>query len=369
GTQSSTGGGLTINGNITNYSAGPLDLTNGASGDLVVNGVISGSQGITLGNSSTGKIILTAANTHAGGTTIRSTSTGEIRYSNSASFGSGAITSSGAGTTNYIRALANNLDLPNDISIDASNTLQLGATNTGWKATYSGLISGPGTILYSYSGFVGLHGTNSSFGGGYVMGSSGRSDLAKIGMAGQNSSIGTNGVITAGLITTPSSKPTIRWVGTGDDTSDKVINIGNASGGLQLETMGDGNLTLNGNINPSGLGGPKTIFVYPYTNSSMVVNGVTNIVTNTLSLNGVISDGTPGYVVNDASISSGAVVTTNVVGGVTNKTTNFLGVGTITLASVAGVSSGASISGGNCIAPGTTIIAVDTATKVITLSQ
>ena len=369
GTQSSTGGGLTINGNITNNSAGPLDLTNSASGDLVVNGVISGSQGITLGNSSSGKIILTASNTHAGGTTLRSTSTGEIHYSNAASFGSGAITSSGGGTTNYIRALVNNLDLTNNISIDTNNTLQLGATNTGWKPIYSGLISGPGSILYSYSGFVGLSGINNSFGGGYVMGSSGRSDLSKIGMAGQNSSIGTNGVITAGLITTPSSKPTIRWVGTGDETSDKVINIGNASGGLQLETMGDGNLTLNGNINSSGLGGPKTILIYPYTNSSMVVNGLTNIVTNTLSLNGVINDGTPGYVVNDASISSGAVVTTNVVSGVTNKTTNFYGSSTITLASVAGVTSGASISGGNCIAPGTTIIAVDTATKVITLSQ
>jgi autotransporter-associated beta strand protein len=90
------------------------------------------------------------------------------------------------------------------------------------------------------------------------------------------------------------------------------------------------------------LGGPKTIFIYPYTNSSAGT-------TNTLSLNGVINDGTPGYVVNDATISNAVT--------------------TITLASVAGVTTGASISGGGCIANGTTISAVNTATKVITLSQ
>jgi autotransporter-associated beta strand protein len=156
-------------------------------------------------------------------------------------------------------------------------------------------------------------------------------------------------VIAAGTITTPSSKPTLRWVGTTNDTSDKVINIGNSSGGLQLETIGNGDLTLNGNINSSGVGGSKTIYLYPYTNSSMVVNGVTNNTTNTLSLNGVINDGTPGYVVNDATISNAVT--------------------TITLASVAGVTTGASISGGGCIANGTTISAVNTGTKVITLSQ
>ncbi|NBQ56748.1 MAG: hypothetical protein EBU36_08985, partial [Verrucomicrobia bacterium] len=81
------------------------------------------------------------------------------------------------------------------------------------------------------------------------------------------------------------------------------------------------------------------------------MNGVTNNVTNTLSLNGVINDGTPGYVVNDASIAAG----TNV----------------ITLASVAGVTNGAVISGGGCIATATTITAIDTTggTNKITLSQ
>lgn len=362
GTQSSANGGVTISGNITNNSAGPLDLTNAASGNLVINGVISGSRGITLGNSSSGNIVLNSANTYSGGTVLLSTSSGEIRYSNSTTFGSGAITSSGNGTTNYIRALANNLDLANSITIDANNTLRVGATNTGWKANYSGEISGAGSVLYSLSGFMALSGTNSSFGGGFVLGSSGRADLSKIGLAGQNSSIGTNGVITAGLITTPSSQPTMRWVGTTNDTSDKVINIANATGGLTLETIGNGDLTLNGNINSSGLGGPKMINLNPYTNA-------TTGTTNTLSLNGVINDGTPGYVVNDTSVSSGSVVTTNVVGGVTNRTTNYFGSSTITLASVAGVTIGASISGGGCIANGTTITAVDTGTKTITLSQ
>jgi fibronectin-binding autotransporter adhesin len=365
GSQSS--GGANFNSSITNNSAGgsPLELTNSSSGTLSFNGVISGSNGLVLNNSSSGKITLSAANTYSGGTTLLSASTGEITYSNSSSFGTGAITSSGSGTTNYIRAVVNNLDLTNPITIDANNTLRVGTTNTGYRAIYSGVVSGLGSVLYSYSGFMVLAGTNNSFGGGFVLGSSGRADLSKIGMAGQNSSIGTNAVITAGLITTPSSKPTIRWVGTNDDTSDKVINIGNASGGLQLETVGDGDLTLNGNINSSGLGGPKTIHLYPYTNTSMVVSGVTNVTTNTLTLNGVINDGTPGYVVNDLSV--GITKTTNVVGGITNIVTN--GVTSITLASVAGLTNNAPISGGSCIAPGTTITAVDTNTLVITLSQ
>jgi autotransporter-associated beta strand protein len=367
GSQSS--GGANFNSSITNNSAGgsPLELTNSSSGTLSFNGVISGINGLVLNNSSSGKITLSAANTYSGGTTLLSASAGEITYGNSSSFGTGTITSSGSGTTNYIRALVNNVDLTNALTIDTNNTLRVGATNTGYKAIYSGVISGSGSVLYSYSGYMALAGMNNSFGGGFLLGSSGRADLAKIGMAGQNSSIGTNGVITAGLITTPSSQPIIRWVGTNDDTSDKVINIGNASGGLQLETVGDGDLTLNGNINSSGLGGPKTIYIYPYTNTSMVVSGVTNITTNTLTLNGVINDGTPGYVVNDTSISSTTIIT-NVVGGVTNKVTN-AGVTSIALASVAGVTTNAPISGGSCIAPGTTITAVDTTNKVITLSQ
>ena len=365
GSQSS--GGASFNSSITNNSAGgsPLELTNSSSGTLSFNGVISGSNGLVLNNSSSGKITLSAANTYSGGTTLLSPSTGEITYSNSSSFGTGAITSSGSGTTNYIRASVNNADLTNPITIDANNTLRVGATNTSFRAVYSGVLSGAGSVFYSYSGFMALMGTNSSFGGGFVLGSSGRADLSKIGMAGQNSSIGTNAVITAGSITTPSSKPTIRWVGTNGDTSDKVINIGNASGGLQLETVGDGDLTLNGNINSTGLGGPKTIILNPYTNTSMVVSGVTNITTNTLSLNGVINDGTPGYVVNDLSV--GITKTTNVVGVLTNIVTN--GVTSITLASVAGLTNNAPISGGSCIAPGTTITAVDTNTQVITLSQ
>ena len=367
GSQSS--GGANFNSSITNNSAGgsPLELTNSSSGTVNFNAVISGSNGLVLNNSSTGKIALNAANTYSGGTTLLSASTGEITYSNSSSFGTGAITSSGSGATNYIRASVNNADLTNPITIDANNTLRVGATSTSFRAVYSGVLSGAGSVFYSYSGFMALMGTNSSFGGGFVLGSSGRADLSKIGMAGQNSSIGTNAVITAGSITTPSSKPTIRWVGTNDDTSDKVINIGNASGGLQLETVGDGDLTLNGNINSTGLGGPKTIFLNPYTNTSMVVSGVTNITTNTLSLNGVINDGTPGYVVNDTSISTTTIIT-NVVDGVTNRVTN-AGVISITLASVAGLTNNAPISGGSCIAPGTTITAVDTTNKVITLSQ
>ena len=368
GSQSS--GGATFNSAITlntNASGVALNIVNSTSGVVAMNGVISGVNGLILENSGSGKIVLTAANTYSGGTTVINTNGGEVQYSNVAAFGSGTITSSSAGT-NYMRALASGITITNAISLDANNTLRVGTTtNTGWSLGYSGVISGSGSLLYSLSGILTLSSSNSSFGGGFALGSSGQVNLSKIGMAGQNSSIGTNGVIMLGLITTPSSQPKIRWNGTANETSDKVINIGNATGGLELSTLGDGDLTLNGNINSSGLGGPKTILIYPYTNSSMVVNGVTNIVTNTLSLNGVINDGTQGYVVNDASISSKTVIT-NVVGGVTNTQTN-TGVSTITLASVSGVSSGASISGGNCIAPGTTIIAVDTATKVITLSQ
>jgi len=351
--------GFTQAGTIVNNSSATLVLTNSASGNVTVSGVVSGTNGLVLNNSSSGKIQLLAANTYSNGTTVINTNGGEIQYSSAAAFGSGTITSSLAGT-NYMRALANNLNITNAISIETNNTLRVGTTNTGHTAVYSGVMSGSGSLLYSLSGFLQLLGTNSSFGGGFTAGSSGSVDVAKIGMAGANSSIGTNGVITLGLITTPSSKPTFRWIGTNNDTSDKVINIANASGGVELQTQGNGDLTLNGNINSVGLGGPKTIYVYPYTNSSAGT-------TNTLSLNGVINDGTPGYVVNDQSI--GTIKTTNGIGtGTTNVVTN--GVNTIILASVAGVTNGAPISGGGCIAPGTTITAIDTTggTNKITLS-
>ena len=360
GSQSS--GGANFNSSITNNSAGgsPLELTNSSSGTVAFNGVISGANGLVLNNSSSGKIVLSASNTYSGGTTINNTNGGEVQYSNIAAFGSGAITSSLAGT-NYMRSLASGLTITNAIAIGTNNTLRVGTTtNTTWSLGYSGVISGSGSLLYSLPGILTLSSSNSSFGGGFTIGSSGQVNLSKIGMAGQNSSIGTNGVITAGLITTPTSRPQLRWNGTTNETSDKDINIGNATGGLELRSMGDGDLTLNGNVNSLGLGGPKTILLSPTTNSSAGT-------THTLSLNGVINDGIPGYGVNGATIGSNTIIT-NIVGGATNLTTN-VGVTSITFASVAGVTNGAAISGGNCISPGTTITAVDTVNRVITLSQ
>jgi autotransporter-associated beta strand protein len=314
GSQSS--GGATFNSTIVNNSASgvALDITNGT-GTVTLNGVVSGANGLVLNNTTNGKIALTAANTYAGGTTLNSTSTGEIIYSNVASFGTGTITANGSGTTNYIRSAVNNLDLTNAQVISSGNTLRMAGTTSSWTLTNSGTISGAGALQYNSSGTLYLTGTNNSFGGGVTLGSSGTLYFNKFGASGLNSSLGTNGTITVGVAGQNAANGTLRWTGSTNEVSDKVINLASSTNGVSILANGATNasLTLNGNIN-STAAGAKTLTFGGYATNTLTLNGVINENGGVNSV--VIGTSSSGTVVlgNANNSFSGAITITNDTG-------------------------------------------------------
>ena len=294
---SASGLGVTVNSAIENNSASgtALTITNSASGNVLLNGVISGSNGLALvGTTSTsGKIILAGANTYAGGTTI--STVGQVHYSNSAAFGSGTITIAGTGT-NYLRSItaAGTQNITNSVTINSGSILAL-SHNGGSSVndTWSGNIGGAGSLQLVTGSDLYLTGTNSSFSGSYASLSSGTTYLTKIGMAGANSSIGTNGTILVGG--TAGTSPTkFRWTGSGNEVSDKLFSlVGN--NGLDLRANGatDSSLTINGNITALTATSRTNLFS-AYNGTSLLINGLINEVsgsTNKLTV-GQSSSGT-----------------------------------------------------------------------------
>ena len=304
GTSASQGG--VIDANIINSSASgvALNLVSSTTGTATFNGVISGANGLVLDNASSGKIALNGANTYAGGTTINSAS-GDINYGNSSAFGSGTVTVAAAGT-NYVRATANDLNTANSVNINSGSTLRLGTANSGHKTTWSGEIGGAGGLNYSFadSGLY-LTGTNSSFGNGVTLGSSGTLYVNKLGNAGVNSSIGTNGTIT--ITATTANRAGLRWLGSTNEASDKVFNLSATSTGVAIYANGASNavLTLNGNINSTGAVN-KTIQLAGYATDSASGGQ------NTIVMNGAINEngGTNSVLIGGAG-NSGIVVLAN----------------------------------------------------------
>ena len=304
GTSASQGG--VIDANIINSSASgvALNLVSSSTGTATFNGVISGTNGLVLDNASSGKIALNGANTYAGGTTINSAS-GEINYGKSSAFGSGTVTVAAAGT-NYVRATANDLNTANSVNINSGSTLRLGTANSGHKTTWSGEIGGAGGLNYSFSDSgLYLTGTNSSFGNGVTLGSSGTLYVNKLGNAGVNSSIGTNGTIT--INNTNANRAGLRWLGSTNEASDKVFNLSATSTGVAIYANGASNavLTLNGNINSTGAVN-KTIQLAGYATDSATGGQ------NTIVMNGAINEngGTNSVLIGGAG-NSGIVVLAN----------------------------------------------------------
>jgi autotransporter-associated beta strand protein len=327
---SSSGLGVTVNSAIENNSASgtALTITNSAAGNVLFNGVISGSNGLALvGTTSTsGKIILAASNSYAGGTTI--STVGQVNYSNSAAFGSGTITIAGAGT-NYVRSItaAGTQNITNSVTINSGSILQLSHNGGGTvNDTWSGNIGGAGSLQLGTGSTLYLTGTNSSFSGSYASISSGTTYLTKIGNAGENSSIGTNGTILVGG-TAATSPTTFRWTGSGNEVSDKVFQlVGN--NGLDLRANGatDSSLTINGNINAVTATSRTNIFS-GYNGNTLTINGLINEVaggTNNLTV-GQSSTGTVVLGNTNNSFSGAVRITQSTAGQTTTLQTANIG--------------------------------------------
>ena len=326
---SSSGLGVTVNAAIENNSASgtALTITNSASGNVLFNGVISGSNGLALvGTTSTsGKIILAGANNYTGGTTI--STVGQVHYSNSAAFGSGGITIAGAGT-NYLRSITatGTQNITNSVTINSGSILQLSQSSGSVQDTWSGNIGGAGSLQLGGSTTLYLTGTNSSFSGSYASISSGTTYLTKIGMAGENSSIGTNGTILVGG-TAATSPTTFRWTGSGNEVSDKLFQlVGNNGLDLRANGTAGSSLTINGNINAVTATSRTNLFS-GYNGNTLIINGLINEVaggTNNLTV-GQSSSGTVVLGNTNNSFSGAVRITQSTAGQTTTLQTANIG--------------------------------------------
>jgi autotransporter-associated beta strand protein len=161
------GNRIKLGGNVTNNStaiqtidfdmelAGADRTFNAASGDLVINGELSGSHGIVKTGS--GTLFLGDFNTHTGGVSI---SGGTVNVANATSLGTGQVSFSGDGTLE----LGNSAYVYNNaINISAGSTATISGSDP--YVSLAGQISGAGTFEKSGSGTISLLGANTHTGG------------------------------------------------------------------------------------------------------------------------------------------------------------------------------------------------------------
>jgi len=188
------------------------------------------------------------------------------------------------GATNPTITFANNTTYQRvsaPIQLDTNVTVsQSGSTAS--NSILAGVVSGVGALNKSGGGYVYLTQINNSFGGPVTIGN-GTLVPENIGMAGQNSSLGTNGTITLGG---SSLTGTLRW-GSGsvtNEATDKSFVLAGATGGGTIDVRGTNSLlTLNGAIDTGAnaalrtftLGGEggATVNGLISGNSSLRVNG------------------------------------------------------------------------------------------------
>lgn len=279
-----------------------------------ISGAIRNSSGAPAGLIKTGpgSIILTAANTYNGGTTING---GTLRFASLASMpASGNVTVNDGGTLG--------------VHVGAAGQWTTGTSGNG---SIGGLLAGVGGqsgSTLSYTGHVGLQlevsgtqeytGTVDNIGASLSLRKSGSGSLALPGshsysgktsiqegvmvvntlnhVGSGNSSLGApttvaNGAIAIGWRGTAG---TLRYIGDGD-TTDRVIELAGATAGVNIESSGDGALTLTSNFSATF---PTT--ANDQANKTLTLGG-TNAESNTIA--GLLPDTTLGTGTNRLSLT------------------------------------------------------------------
>lgn len=203
-------------------------------------------------------------------------------------------------------------------------------TNSG-PVTVSGIISESGgarSLTKSGSGTMSLTGANTYTGPTRVL--TGNLSIPTINNTGTNGPLGTNANISLGYLTTGAS---LIYTGAGESTNRNFELAGTVGGG-GINHSGTGLLELTGNITASGAGAKNVTITVPPTASAEFAGQLSNSVTT----------------------------------GSTTLSTAFVAAATsVTLSSVEGIVVGAPISGTG-LTGGTTVTAINTGTRVVTIS-
>jgi len=329
-TNSATSGTVTWTSGPDWIPNNPVSATNAT---ITFNGVLNGV--LTANNDSASPFVLNSLVFANSGVGTNDITGGVLQLTNNGSTNP-AITF--ANNTTYQRVSA-------PIQLDTNVTVsQSGSTAS--NSILAGVVSGAGGLTKSGGGYVYLTQTNNSFGGPVTIGN-GTLVPENIGLAGQNSSLGTNGAINLGG---GSLAGTLRW-GSGsvtNEATDKSFALPGSTGGGTIEVRGaTSQLTLNGaidtganaavrNFTLTGVGG-ATVNGLISGNAGLRVNGSSSRTVNLANTNNsfggpVTIDGNTGgasYRVLVASIGNagsnsplGTNSTINI--GTTNSAFNFL---------------------------------------------
>ena len=255
---------------LTNTTAVSMN----SSGTATLSGTISGAGGLTKNTGSSILILTNAGNSLAGQVTI---SNGTLQVANVGALGStGTVALGGGGNTvafNYaggtestsipfalagstgpasIQALTGAaLTLSSNLVAtgNGAKTLTLGgAGNLTLQGTIPDSTSAT-SVVKSGTGTVTLSSAASSFSGSVTI-QQGSLHVSSIGNSGSNSSLGTAGTISMG---STSNSATLRWLGTSDETTNKVFSMAGTTGGLTLTATG-AVLTVTSGLSVVGVG-------------------------------------------------------------------------------------------------------------------
>jgi len=304
GTTANIANPLVLNNNLS------LSKSSTSTGTNTISSVISGTG--SLSKTSTGSVTLSGSSSYSGGLKINdgeiisntigntgansplgtnatlflgsTTTTGSLKWGEGVS----AVTevsdkgitlsgTTGGGSLNIrgavVAASPNSLTITGPIDTGSDTSARtLGLTGNASSATYSltlsGVISGNGKMRINGSGTrsISIANENNTFTGGVTLdgnnsGSSYKTYVTKIGNTGATSPLGTNGIINFGTTGSTAFNFLIWSPTSGNETTDKVINLsGASSGGLIVNKSVSGTLTFSSSVTTT-VDGNKTLYL------------------------------------------------------------------------------------------------------------
>ena len=267
------GGALGAQSVAITYS-GPIAISNnsfiggvqaGVGTTMTLSGVITGPGGFaTAGNNATTTIVLGNANTFSGGVTLNS---GTVELNNSLAVQNSTVSNLvanglifGTPTTYTLGGLAGTGNI-------GLGSVALSVGNNNSNTTYSGVLSGTGSLTKIGTGVLTLSGANTYSGATTISGGTlklgannvipdgaGKGDVtdnSTLDMGGFSDTV--NGLSGSGTVDNSGVGASTLTVGNNNAASVFAGTIQNTSGALSLTKIGTGDLTLSGNNTFSGV--------------------------------------------------------------------------------------------------------------------
>jgi MYXO-CTERM domain-containing protein len=288
-------------------------------GDITLSGSISGSSSLTKSGAAT--LILSGSNSYTGATTI---SNGALVLGNTNALSGSTLNYSSAGVLSFGSLTGANLGglqgSTNLVLTNASGTavaLTVGGNSN--NTTYSGILSGAGSLTKSGAGTLLLSSSSNSYGGVTTI-SGGALQVTDLTDAGMVSPIGTNGTITL------TNGGNFDYVGTNSGASmNRAFSLAGGDGGIGVSSSSVA-VTLSNVISDAGnlvKRGAGTLIL----SASNSYTGATTVSAGTLALASLT--GSAAGSASSVTVTNGATLLLSQSDQVNNSATVTLSGGTI----------------------------------------